>query len=89
MVLNYGICGHAHNLLTIMKTPNQPMGMSIFSLFQSFRHGSLPTLSGCRTGMRFGKLHLEHPREDLEFLGSPEALPQLQGLLVILLIQSK
>ena len=25
MVLNYGICGHAHNLPTIMKTPNQPM----------------------------------------------------------------
>ena len=39
--------------------------------------------------MRFSKLHLEHPGEDLSFLGSPEALPQLRGLPVILLIQSK
>ena len=38
--------------------------------------------------MRFGKLHLEHPVEDLSFLGPPEADPQFQGLPVILLIQS-
>ena len=28
MVLNYGICGHAHNLPTIMKTPNQPISQA-------------------------------------------------------------
>ena len=39
--------------------------------------------------MRFGKLHLEHPGEDLGFLGSMEIAPQFQGLPVILLIQSK
>ena len=39
--------------------------------------------------MRFGKLHLEHRGEDLGFLGSTEALPQLRGLLVKLLIPSK
>ena len=54
---------------------SQLMGVPIFSLLQSFQHGSLPTLCGYRTGMRFGKLHLEHPGEDLSILGSPEALP--------------
>jgi hypothetical protein len=39
--------------------------------------------------MRFGKLHLEHLGEDLGFLGSPKTLPQLRGMPVILLIQSK
>ena len=39
--------------------------------------------------MRFGELHLEHPSEDLGFFGVLEARPQLQGLPVILLIQSK
>ena len=68
---------------------SQLMDMPIFSLLQSFRHGSLLTLCGYRTGMRFGKLHLEHPGEHLGFLDSLEALPQLRGLLVILLIQSK
>ena len=65
------------------------MDMPIFSLLQSFQHDSLLTLNGCCTGMCFGKLHLEHLGEDLGFLGSPEALPQLRGLLVILIIQSK
>ena len=65
------------------------MNMPIFSLLQSFQHGSLSTLSGRCTGMRFDKLHLEHPGEDLGLLGSAEALPQLRGLPVILLIQSK
>ena len=64
---------------------SQLMTMLIFSLLQCFQHGSLLTLRGYRTVMHFGELHLEHPREDLGFLGSPEAL-QLQGLLVILLI---
>ena len=67
----------------------QLMDMPVFSLFQSFRHGSLPALSSCSTGMRFGELHLEHPVEDLGFLGSMEAAPQFQGLPIILLIQSK
>ena len=39
--------------------------------------------------MRFGELHLEHPVEDLSFLGVPKARPQLQGLTVVLLIQSE
>ena len=39
--------------------------------------------------MRFGELHLEHPIEDQGFLGAPEARPQLQGLTVVLLIQSE
>jgi hypothetical protein len=47
------------------------------------------TFCSCYIGMGFGKLHFEHPREDLGFLSSAEALPQLYGLLVILLIQSK
>ena len=64
----------------------QLMNMSVFSLLQSFRHGSLSALSSCSTGMRFGELHLEHPIEDLGFLSSMEAAPQFQGLLVVLLI---
>ena len=39
--------------------------------------------------MRFSELHLEHPVEDLIFLGTLKARPQLQGLTVILLIQSE
>ncbi|XP_066351390.1 uncharacterized protein [Miscanthus floridulus] len=39
--------------------------------------------------MRFSELHLEHPIEDLGFLGTPKAHPQLQGLTVVLLIQSE
>ena len=54
---------------------SQLMGMPIFSLLQSFQHRSLMTLCGCRTDMHFGKLHLEHPGEDLGFLGWPEAFP--------------
>ena len=65
---------------------SQLMGMPIFSLLHSFRHGSLLTFYGYRTGMRFGELHLEHPREHLGFLGSIEAPPQLRGLPIILLI---
>ena len=62
------------------------MDMPIFSLLQRFLHGSLSALSSCSAGMRFGELHLEHPVEDLGFLGAPKARPQLQGLPVILLI---
>ena len=53
----------------------QLMGMSIFSLLRSFRHGSLPALSSYSTGMCFGELHLEHLGEDLGFLGSMEIDP--------------
>ena len=67
----------------------QLMDMSIFSLLQSFRHGSLPALSSCSTGMRLGELHLEDSGEDLSFLRLLEAYPQFQGLPVILLIQGK
>ena len=52
------------------------MDMLIFSLLQGFQHGSLPALSGCSTGMRFGKLHLEHLGEDLGFLDPLEGDPQ-------------
>ena len=62
------------------------MDMLIFSLLQGFRHGSLSALRSCSTGMRFSELHLEHPVEDLSFLGSTEVDPQFQGLPVILLI---
>ena len=64
----------------------QLMGMPIFSLLQGFRHGSLPALSSCSTGMRFGKLHLEHPVEDLGFIDALKVRPQLQGFPFILLI---
>jgi len=47
------------------------------------------TFCGCHIGVRLSELHFEHPREDLGFLGSSEALPQLRGLPIILLIQSK
>ena len=53
------------------------MGMLIFNRLWGFQHGSLSTLYGYRIGMRFSKLHLEPPGEDLGFLGSLEALPQL------------
>ena len=62
------------------------MDMSVFSLLQSFQHGSFPALSSYSTGMRFGELHLEHLSEDFGFFGAPEARPKLQGLSVILLI---
>ena len=62
------------------------MDMPIFSLLQSFGHGSLLALSSYSTGMRLGELHLEDSGEDLSFLRPPEADPQFQGLLVILLI---
>jgi hypothetical protein len=39
--------------------------------------------------VRFSKLHLEHPDKDVNFFGPVKALPQLQGLPVVLLIQSK
>jgi hypothetical protein len=39
--------------------------------------------------MGFSKLHFKHPGKDLGFLSSAEALPQLRGLPVILLIQGK
>ena len=68
---------------------SQLMGMPIFSLLQGFRHGSLTTFCGCHIGVRLSELHFEHPREDLGFLGPPKALPQLRGLSVVLLIQSK
>ena len=64
----------------------QLMDKPIFSLLQSFRHGSLLAPSSYSTGMRFSELHLEHPGEDLGLLGSTEADPQFQGLPVILLI---
>jgi len=67
----------------------QLMDMPIFSLLQSFGHGSLPALSSCSIGMRLGELHLEDSGEDLSFLRPPEADPQFQGLPVILLIQGK
>ena len=56
---------------------SQLMGMPIFGLLLGFRHGSLLTLYGYHTSMRFSELHLEHPGDDLGFLGSPKALPQL------------
>ena len=62
------------------------MDMPVFSLLQSFQHGSLVALSSYSTGMCFGELHLEHPDEDLGFLRSLEADPQFQGLPVIPLI---
>ena len=64
----------------------QRMDMPIFSLLQGFRHGSFSALNSCSTSMRFGELHLEHPIEDLGFLGASKARPQLQGLPIILLI---
>ena len=53
----------------------QLMNMPIFSHLQSFLHGSLSAFSNCSAGMRFGELHLEHPVEDLGFLGSTEVDP--------------
>ena len=66
----------------------QLLGVPIFSLLQGFRHGSLTTFCGCHIGVRLSELHFEHPRKDLDFLSSAEALPQLLGLPVVLLIQS-
>jgi hypothetical protein len=63
--------------------------MSIFVHLEGFRHGSLLTLGSCHIGVGFSKLHFEHPGEDLGFLSSAEALPQLRGLSVIMLVQSK
>jgi hypothetical protein len=60
--------------------------MSIFVHLEGFRQGSLSTFCGCHIGMRFSKLHFEHPREDLGFISSAEALPQLRGQLDVLLI---
>jgi hypothetical protein len=37
--------------------------------------------------MCFGELHMELPGIDLSFFGSVDALPQLGGLLVMLLIE--
>jgi hypothetical protein len=51
--------------------------MWIFVHLEGFRHGSLSTFYGCHIGVGFGKLHFEHPGEDLGFLSSAEALPQL------------
>ena len=53
----------------------QLMNMPIFSLLQSFLHGSLSALSSGSAGMRFGELHLEHPIEDLSFPEAPKARP--------------
>jgi hypothetical protein len=61
--------------------------MSIFVHLEGFRHGSLSTFYGCHIGVRFS--NLEHPNEDLGFVGPVKALLQLRGMLVILLIQSK
>ena len=55
----------------------QLLGVPIFGLLQGFRHGSLMTFCDYHIGMRFSELHLEHPREDLGFLGSAEVHPQL------------
>ena len=51
------------------------MNMPIFGFLQSFLHGSLSALSSCSAGMHVGELHLEHPVEDLSFLGAPKARP--------------
>jgi hypothetical protein len=64
----------------------QLLGMSIFIHLDGFCHGSLLTLHGCNIGMGFSKLHFKYPREDLGFLNSVEALPQLRGLPIVLLI---
>jgi hypothetical protein len=55
----------------------QLLSMSLFIHLECFRHGSLSTLCGCHIGVRFSKLHFEHPGEDLGFLSSAETLPQL------------
>jgi hypothetical protein len=49
--------------------------MSIFVHLEGFRHGSLLTFCGCHIGVRFSKLHLEHPDEDLGFIDPVKALP--------------
>ena len=51
------------------------MDVLIFSLPQSFLHDNLSALSSRSAGMRFGKLHLEHPVEDLGLPGAPKARP--------------
>jgi hypothetical protein len=53
------------------------LGMSLLIHLECFRHGSLSTLCGCHIGVRFSKLHFEHPGEDLGFLSSVKTLSQL------------
>jgi hypothetical protein len=60
--------------------------MSVLVRLNGFCHGSLSTLSGLYISMGFSKLHFEHPGEDLIFISMTEALPQLRGLSVVLLI---
>jgi hypothetical protein len=54
-----------------------------------FRQGSLSTFCICQAGVCFSKLHFKHPGEDLGFLSSAKALPQLHSLPIILFIQSQ
>ena len=67
----------------------QLLGVSVFGGLQDFCDGNLAAFhSGC-SGMCLGKLHMELPGVDLGFFGSVDAIPQLGGLSVVLLIEGE
>jgi hypothetical protein len=66
----------------------QLLGVSIFGYLQGFSNGSLAAFCGGCSGMHFGELHVL-PSIDLGFFSSMDALPQLGGLLVVLLLEGQ